>query len=282
MKVAIIAVPYDSGSKDLRMGLGPGVLLQHGLPEALRDAGHEVEIEEVNLPSAFPTEIGAAFEINRILSRRVRSLIDEDVFPLVLSGNCNCSIGVFAGAGWNDSGLIWFDGHGDFNTPDSTVTGYLDGMALAIATGRCWRELSSGIPDFHAVAEHDVILIGARDFDQEEKQLLDGSAVALVSSPFIRHTNIVEALKPAIDAIEDRVKKVHVHIDLDVLDPKQVPANHFAPANGLFIGETELALRMIRGRFQISSACIASYEPDVDPDRKGVAATIKLALTILR
>ena len=264
------------------MGLGPKVLADEGLTESLRADGHEITIEEIAPQTSFSTEIAAAFEINRILSEKVRTAVEEDCFPIVLSGNCICSIGTFAGVGWNETGLVWFDGHGDFNTPETSVSGFLDGMALAVATGRCWRELASSIPDFHAVPEHNVILIGARDFDKEEKQLIDGSGIALVSGPFIRHTNIVEALKPALDSIEERVTKVHVHMDLDVLDPRQVPANHFAPKDGMFLGETELALRMIRGKFAITSVCFAAYEPEVDPERKGVYAAIKLLRVILK
>lgn len=282
MRTQIILVPYDSGHKNVRMGQGPESFIQHGLSEALQTDGHVVEVERIDLGHTFPAEIGAAFELNRILSRRVQAAVEDGRLPIVLAGNCNSSIGTVAGVKQDALGLVWFDGHGDFNTPETTISGFLDGMALAIATGRCWRKLAASIPDFHPVAEHNVILLGARDLDQEEKKMLDGSSVALVSGPFIRHTNIVEALKPVLGAIESRVQRVHVHIDLDVLDPAQTPANHMAPPNGLFVGETELALRLIRGRFGISSVCIAAYDPNCDRTHNTLEAGIKLIRTILR
>jgi arginase len=281
MKVQILVVPYDSGHKDVRMGRGPKSFLEFGLVDQLQKDGHSVEVEEIELRNFFCSEVSAAFEINRILSKRVRSLVQEGKFPLVLSGNCNCSIGTMAGTGCKDAGLIWFDGHGDFNTPESTESGFLDGMALAIATGHCWRKLAASIPDFQPLAEHDVVLVGARHFDVEEKKLLDRSGIAHVSSPFIRHINIVEALKPALAALEPRVKKVHLHIDLDVLDPKQTPANQFSPPDGLLAGETELAIRMIRGRFPVSSACLAAYDPEYDPHHATAQAGIKFVQTLL-
>jgi len=282
MRVQVILVPYDSGQKNVRMGRGPESFIQHGLSEVLQQDGHVVEVEHIDLRSSFSAEIGSAFELNRILSSRVRAAVDDKRFPIVLAGNCNCSVGTLAGVGHKEMGLVWFDGHGDFNTPETTVSGFLDGMALAIATGRCWRKLSAGIPDFYPVAERDVILVGSRDFDQEEKNMLDGSGIVLVSGTYIRHMNIVEALKPALGALEPRVKQVHVHIDLDALDPGQTPANHLAPPDGLFPGEMELAIRMIRGRFQISSACIAAYDPECDPHHSTLEAGIKLMRIILR
>lgn len=282
MNIQIILVPYDSGQKDVRMGRGPDAFIQHGLGEVLQMDGHVVEVERIASQDPFSAEIGTAFELNRILSGRVRAAVDGKMFPIVLAGNCICSVGTLAGIGQKEMGLVWFDGHGDFNTPETTVSGFLDGMALAIATGRCWRNLSAGIPNFHPVAERDVILVGSRDFDKEEKNMLDGSGIALVSGTFIRHTNIVEALKPALGALEPRVKQVHLHIDLDVLDPAQTPANHLAPPGGLFAGETELAIRMIRGRFPVSSVCIAAYDPECDPQRSTLEAGIKLLRVILR
>ncbi len=242
MRIQIILVSYDSGHKNVRMGQGPESFIQHGLTGILQTDGHVVEVERIDLGKTFPAEIGASFELNRTLSRRVRAAVEDGKFPIVLSGNCNSSIGTLAGVNHNERGLVWFDGHGDFNTPETTISGFLDGMALAIATGRCWRNLAAGIPGFHPLAERDVVLVGARDLDPEEKKLLDGSGVALVSGTFIRHTNIVEALKPVLGALEPRVKQVHLHMDLDVLDPGQTPANHMAPPHGLFVGETELAI----------------------------------------
>ena len=282
MRLQIILVPYDSGYKNVRMGRGHESFIEQGLIDALQTDGHATEVERIDLGKTFPAEIGAAFALNRILSKRVRAAVEDKKFPVVLAGNCSSSIGTLAGIGQNELGLVWFDGHGDFNTPETTISGFLDGMALAVATGRCWRNMAASIPDFHPVAERDVILVGARDLDPEEKNLLDGSGVALVSGTFIRHTNIVEALKPVLSALEPRVKRVHLHIDLDVLDPAQTPANHMAPPNGLFVGETELAIRMIRGRFELSSVCIAAYDPGCDPSHHTVQAGIKLLRILLK
>ena len=86
-------------------------------------------------------------------------------------------VGTLGGLGTGPTGVRWFDAHGDFNTPESTLGGFLDGMALAIATGRCWIGLAATVPGFTPVAEENVVLVGARDLDPAEGELLRASRV---------------------------------------------------------------------------------------------------------
>ena len=133
------------------MGAGPEHLLKSGLSERLAKRGHESAATSIELPTdVFFPEIQAAFELDRRLASRVRSAIDEGSFPLILSGNCITSVGTIAGVGAPELGVVWLDAHGDFNTPDTTIGGFLDGMALAIVTGRCWQPLAATVPGFQS------------------------------------------------------------------------------------------------------------------------------------
>jgi arginase len=78
-----------------------------------------------------PAEVAVAFELDRLVSEQVCEAVAEGEFPLVLSGNCNTSIGTLAGVGPEGLGVVWFDAHADFNTPETTTTGFMDGMGLA-------------------------------------------------------------------------------------------------------------------------------------------------------
>src|SRR5687767_11752854 len=124
MKVQIIQVPYDSGQRSLRMGSGPEHFVQNGVEQILRDCGCDVYIECIEGQLPFRAEIKTAFELYRTLAERVASAYANGIFPLVLSGNCNSSLGTVAGVGADQLGIIWFDGHGDFNTPDTTESGF--------------------------------------------------------------------------------------------------------------------------------------------------------------
>ncbi len=157
--VYTVLAPYDSGHRGVRMGAGPKHLWDNGLQEALRSEYRpSLAFAEVHPETAPPAEVATAFELDRLVSDRVREAIAEGEFPLVLSGNCNTSVGTIAGVGKGGLGVVWFDAHADFNTPATTTTGFTDGMGLAIAVGHCWETMAQGVPGFSPVAEEDVVL----------------------------------------------------------------------------------------------------------------------------
>jgi arginase len=140
--VEILAVPYDSGHRGVRMGGGPEHLLRGGIEGKLADGRRQVRARIVEARSPFRAEIATAFELFRRVSERVGAAVEAGSFPLVLSGNCNNIVGVvagLAGSSPDEVGIVWFDDHADFNTPETTTTGFLDGMGLAIAVGEVGR-----------------------------------------------------------------------------------------------------------------------------------------------
>lgn len=281
MKVQIIQVPYDSGHKSVRMGSGPEHFLRNGFDQMLRNSGYDVEVESIEAGELFRAEIKTAFELHRLLSERVREACRRERFPLVLSGNCSSSLGIVAGIGPAQLGVVWFDGHGDFNTPETTESGFLDGMGLATATGLCWKKLAASIPGFHPISGVNVLHVGARDFSPEEKSLFDCSGVAVVGADIVRKTGIREALGRAIEALRARVQRVYLHVDLDVLDPAETPANEFAPPNGLTVGQVEEAIQMIGESFAICAGGMASYDPEYDEQGHTLFAGVRLMKSIL-
>jgi arginase len=272
-KVEIILVPYDSGNRDWRTGAGPYRIAKSGLSEALRKQEWSVQAEVIQLEQERLPEIQAAFAINRMLAVRVSEAVKKGIFPLVLSGNCNCTLGVVAGLDVPDVAVAWFDAHGDFNTPQTTPSGFFDGMALATLTGRCWRTLVGGIPGFFPVSENHCVLLGARDLDSQERYLLRESSVSWTA-------NAKEAV-PLLKDLRKRASSVHVHIDLDVLDPSEGPASNYAVPEGFLIDELLQCLELIRKDFTVCSAVLAAYEPATDPERRIAEAAVRIAATIL-
>jgi arginase len=135
MNIRIIQVPYDCGYKDIRQGLAPEYFLSNNLVQLREADGHRVEVCRIEAKSEFTLEVGTAFELNRLLSPAVKGAIAAGRFPLVLGGrNCNSCLGSIAGINSDRLGVVWFDAHGEFNTPETTLSGFLDGMPLAIAT----------------------------------------------------------------------------------------------------------------------------------------------------
>jgi arginase len=279
MRVQLIQVPYDSGHRDTRMGRGPGHLIRHGAAEELRLAGHEVGLETIEAAGAFHTEGQAAFDLCRTLAGRVREAAERDAIPLVLSGNCNTALGALAGLGMQGLGLIWFDAHGDFNTPETTESGYLDGMGLAVATGRCWSRIAAKIPGFHPLPDSHVLHVGGRDFDAGEEALLARSEVAVLPARQIGAASLLEVLGPGLEALQGRVQRLYVHVDLDVLDPQQAPANEYGAQvpGGLSVDQAEEAIQAIGERFRICGAGLAAY----DSEGRTLAAGIRILMSLL-
>ena len=272
MRVQLIAVPYDSGRRGERMGAGPGRLLDAGLDRRLAGAGHDVNVHVIEAFSGgWPAEIRMAFELAGHVALAVRAAMEAGAFPLVLSGNCGpAALGCVAGM--RGRRVFWFDAHGDFNTPETTVGGFLDGMALAALTGRCWRQLTARIPGFEPVAERHVTLVGARDLDPLEAAALDASEVTRLTVDDLR------AGKPRPDVPR---APAYLHFDLDVLDPSEGPINCYAAPGGLTVSDAESAVRAVGSAAAIAAAAITALDPAADPSGRSVAAAIAIGLAIV-
>jgi arginase len=271
VRIELILVPYDSGRRAERMGRGPERLVEAGLAEHLRAFGHEVVTHRIETTLAYPTEAAVAFDLARAISARVRAAKAAAAFPLILAGNCMSSLGVVAGitGGGEPPGIVWLDAHGDFNTPETTSTAFLDGMAGAVLTGRCWTAAAVSVPGFVPAREADYLLIGARDLDAAEHDLLVRSNVTVLDAAAIR------AGEPLAAALAHRSGGgVYLHVDLDVLDPDRVgTANAFAAPGGLTVEDVRAVVHAVRAGRGIAAATIAAYDPAQDASgRVAVAA----------
>lgn len=280
MNVGVIRVPYDSGHRGFRAGRGPDYLRTPFL-EWLSARGREVTDTTVEA-STFPTtEVSTTFELLRELAVRVGDTVASGDFPLVLSGNCNSVVGALGGLGSEPLAHLFFDGHGDFNTPETTTTGFLDGMGLATATGRCWTAMATSIPGFVPVPESRVALVGARDLDALEERAIIASEVTWVSSRTIRDESVEGALVPVLDRMRSGAERVYLHFDMDVLDPSVAHANRLSPPGGLRVEEVCEAVRLARERFAIAATSFASIEPDYDDEEKTLRASLKILEAVL-
>ena len=282
VNIRAILAPYDSGYRSARMGAGPEHLFANGLKDALRSTQREVRATVVESQSALPAEVATAFELDRLIAQEVRAATQRGEFPLVLSGNCNSSVGTMSGAGTENLGIVWFDAHADFNTPETTTTGFSDGMGLAIAVGHCWSRLVTSVPGFHPLPEASVVLAGTRAAEPAEQERLANSEVTVVGADLIREKDVADALGVALDGLRALVDRVYIHLDLDVLDPEKLaPANEFAPPGGLVREKVEDAIRLVHERFTVAAAGIASYDPAFDTEGEILRAASKLAKALV-
>jgi arginase len=273
MQTHLIAVPYDSALRGWRMGAGPERLLDGGLVDELRAAGNQVRTECIEADSDAPVEIRTAFALNRTLARRVRAAREAGALPVVLAGNCLTAVGTLAGLGGAPA-VLWFDAHGDFNTPETTTSGFLDGMAIAVITERCWANLARTVPGFRPVPERDVVLLGARELDVAERALLDGSEIALLAPEQVR-----TQLAPVLTKWSGR--EAYVHLDLDALDPAEGRANALAAPRGFTVDEACAALERIGRTLQVRAVALTAYDPACDPEGRICRAVPRLLGALL-
>jgi len=267
METVLVQVPYFLGRRGEGLATGVPVLAER-LAGELGASTIEIEVE-----SGSWNEIGASMDVVRAVSAVVREIVAAGGFPLVLGGVCSTALGVVAGLGSpEDLGVVWFDAHGDFNTPETTPTGFFDGMPLAMLTGSGWEELRAGIEGLRPVDEANVVLVGARDLDPPEQERLERSGVRWVRSG--------EPLDPALDALAERAPGVYLHVDLDVLDPSAGQANRYASPGGPTAAELAAAVAEVASRFTIRAAAITAYEPVYDPEGKVVEAAASVAKQI--
>jgi arginase len=272
MDIQLLLVPYDSGNRSARMGAGPERLLEVGLERTLRQDGHSVHTRIAQLaPESWQAEIQTSFELMRMLSIAVREAQESRRFPIIRAGNCSTAVGTLAGLGAQSTGVAWFDAHGDFNTPETTSSGFLDGTAVAIVTGRCWTQLAATIPGFTPVADERVCLIGTRDLDALEGALLEQSDVEVVAP-----ANLRAALPDTLKSIREHVDTIYVHLDLDVLDSNVAHANSYAIPGGLTLDDAEYALSEIARVFRIGALTLSAYDPAGDTSDHAAKAAIHL------
>jgi arginase len=264
MDVQLLLVPYDSGQRDWRCGAGPEHLVRAGLPDHLKRQGHTVTAVHIieDDPAYPPAEIRTAFELARRLATAVRAARTAGHFPLVLGGNCNTAVGTLSGLTPARRATFWFDAHGDCNTPETTTSGLLDGMGLAMTKGLCWHHMVATVPGFQPVAAEATFLLGARDLDPPETALLQGSTLTAIPVGQIPEGfSRVLAKAPLADTLG------YLHLDVDVLDPAVGYANYLPAANGLSLSHLTAAIAAVRARVPLAAAAITSYSPEDDHDQ---------------
>jgi arginase len=256
--VRLIQVPWYLGREHPDLSRGPGKLA-----EAI---GGESVVVPAPEPRPVPNEVADSFDVIRSVRFAVSETVQDGVFPLVLAVNCFTSLGTVAGVG-RDVGVVWFDAHGDFNTPDSTTTGFLDGMGLAMLLGEGWSELRATIEGLRPVPAEKALLVQARDLDQTEAERVEAAALRRADA---------ETLEAALDELATRVDSVYVHIDLDVIDPSVAHANVLSVEGGLDVDQLERALAAISSRFEIAAAALTAYDPSQDRESRvpDIAATL--------
>ncbi len=267
----VIVMPYELGRLREGVGRGPEHLLEQGAEDALRSAGAEVETDVLEFTGRYSSEVNTSFDLIGQVSERVTAARAAGEFPVVLSGSCFAAVGVMAGLEESTPGVVWFDAHGDFNTPDSTVFGYFDGMGTAILTGEAWPAMRAAVPGAGPISQDALVLAGARDFDEgEEKRLRESRIVQLAPERLDDATALVEA----VEAIGP--SGLYLHVDLDVLDPEDGRVNVYSAPGGVRAERLETLVGELVERFPVRAMSVTAYDPEADSEGKVPPVAMRL------
>ena len=285
MKFALITFTY---SLDIDKGTvaGPGALLRAGLADWLRDQGHDVTGP---FPVEIPPEEEAAFGVwNRIgcanaqLARLIAELAQAQAFPVILQSNCYAAIGVLAGLQSSAAqatprlGMVWIDAHGDCNTPETTLSGMLSGMPVAIATGLCLNRLRKQGGLDPPMSARDVVMVCVRANDLLEQELIDRSGIEIV--PVADINGDCRQLRAAMERLSRSVDLIYIHFDVDALDESEVASMWLTAPDGPMSTELAAALKIVTACPKVAAFGIADINPEKDIEGQMVQA----ALTVIK
>lgn len=260
--VTLIAVPYELDRLRYGVGRGPERLLETGAAEAIAASGATVDTQMVELTGDFSSETEACFELIRRVRERVDAAVEEGAFPVVLSGSCClAALGVVAGLGERATGVVWFDAHADFNTPETATSGYLDGMGLAVLTGDAWQGMLSTVPDARPVPATAVVLAGARDKEEDETIRLRESEIRQVDA---QELGSRRPLSQALEALEPEPTGIYLHVDLDVLDAEEAQVNVYSAAGGITAEQLGSRVEEVLQTGMVKALSLTAYDPECD------------------
>ncbi|AEG33914.1 MULTISPECIES: arginase [Thermus] len=284
-RVAVVGVPMDLGANRRGVDMGPSALRYARLLEQLEDLGYTVEdLGDVPVSLArasrrrgrglaYLEEIRAAA---LALKERLAAL-PEGVFPIVLGGDHSLSMGSVAGAARGRRvGVVWVDAHADFNTPETSPSGNVHGMPLAVLSGLGHPRLTEV---FRAVDPKDVVLVGVRSLDPGEKRLLKEAGVRVYTMHEVDRLGVARIAEEVLKHLQGL--PLHVSLDADVLDPTLAPGVGTPVPGGLTYREAHLLMEILAESGRVQSLDLVEVNPILDERNRTAEMLVGLALSLL-
>lgn len=286
VNVDVIKQPYSGSRNVAELSINPDYIHAAGLERLIESWGGTLvrPIQDIRLTPAQDRQYG---EWNRLalananFADAVRQTRADNLLTVGLEANCNGLLGMLAGLKYNASGdaqrvgLVFIDAHGDFNVPETTLSGMLGGMPVAIAAGHALHNLrqTSGLAE--ALPMSDIVWGGVRDLDPLEAERFREYEVQQFSVDDVRQLS--PNLKRQIDELAKRTDVVYIHIDMDVLDPDEVPGHGLRVANGPTSRDLAAAMTLMFRNPKVRALGIAST-PAGSLDPQGVSRQAALNL----
>lgn len=282
LRIALAKQPFAPS----RESPGPDTMASGGLIEKLEALGAVVRVSEAALTEEEDTEYGGWKRLGMALGHYGQTISQNErdgYFSVGLYASCPSLPGMLAGLQNSGPpqepltvGLLWLDAHPDFNTPETTRSGSLGGMPVAVAAGKCLHgiRLDAGLNP--PLAEKHIVMGGVRLIDPLEGNLLDNSFIEVMGVDPLR--TMSDELFDQLDRLHRTTDKLYIHIDMDVLDPREVEFHGNAVPGGVSSEELARLFEEIFKRYEKASAIGFATIPSNDPDGLALAAVHRMIL----
>lgn len=294
--IEIIGIPVDLGAGRRGVDMGPSAIRIADLEPKLESLGHKVtDYGDIDVVIPETQKVGAGKLRYKApilaacdeLRQQVERSLGEGRTPLVLGGDHSIAIGSVAGTSNHYArqgetiGLIWFDAHGDANTPDTTPSGNIHGMSLAVLLGLGDPDLVQLGGRGAKVQPGNSVLIGCRDLDPGERTTLKKCGVTVYTMRDLDERGMRDVVDEAIKLASDNTAGIHLSFDLDVVDPEDAPGTGTPVWGGITYREAHLAMEMLSDRAQVVAIDLVEVNPVLDSQNMTGILAAELAQSVL-
>lgn len=286
-KLSIIGMPMDLGQMRRGVDMGPSAIRYAGINERLKPLFDEIN-DLGDIPIGRPETVideesnlrnlNIVAEKTAILAAKVDDVVQSGAFPLVLGGDHSIAIGTLAGVSkhYQNIGVIWYDAHGDLNTAETSPSGNIHGMPLAVSLGLGHPLLTEIAGYTPKVKPKNVVVIGARALDDGERELIKEIGIKVYTMHEIDRLGMAGVMEETILYLKERTDGVHLSLDLDGLDPNEAPGVGTPVMGGISYRESHLAMEMLEESGIITSAEFAEVNPILDKKNKTASVAVEL------
>ncbi|HBY95241.1 MAG: arginase [Ardenticatenaceae bacterium] len=290
--ISINGVPMDLGQGRRGVDMGPGAIRYAGLNARLAGLGFDVN-DKGNLDVPVPEEQQSAITggtkylsevstVNRELADRTAQTLQEGAIPITLGGDHSIAAGSIVGVRRQERvGVLWIDAHGDFNTPESSPSGNLHGMPLAALLGR-EPQVMAPWEGSERLRPQEVVLVGIRSLDRDERRALVEYGPKVYTMRDVDELGIAEVTRRALCHFSRLgLPRLHVSLDLDVLDPSIAPGVGTPVPGGLSYREAHLLMEILSDDERVGSLDVVEINPILDVRNGTAELAVELVASLL-
>jgi arginase len=291
--IRIIGIPMDLGQNRRGVDMGPSALRYAGLQSRLLALGHQVHDEgNVHVPNPEESAAAGLDQRRQAVGQTCQNLYEigrqcvaRDELAIYLGGDHSISIGSVAASAAavpssGQLGLIWIDAHADFNTVDTSPSGNIHGMPVAVLTGDGHRLLVDvGYPG-HKISPANIVQIGLRDLDAQERVRLAASGMHVFTMRHIDELGMAAVAEKALNLLA-HVAGIHISLDMDSLDPAVAPGVGTPVPGGLTYREAHLLMEILGESGRIGALDIVEINPILDNGNRTAELAVGLAASLL-